>query len=86
MVAHIQFIGVHDHIVKLPPYSPFLNDIELVFNMVKQLLEKNHFTKTNPYISTILVVEHLRNTNLGPALESAGCAVIKAIIPVTILI
>ena len=68
-----QFIGVR--IVKLPPYSPFLNIIELFFNMVKQLLQRNHFiTKTNPYISTILAVEHLRNINLRPALESAGYA------------
>ena len=44
-----QFIGVR--IIKLPPYSPFLNIIELFFNMVKQLLQRNHFITKQIHIS-----------------------------------
>ena len=66
-----EFIGVR--IVKLPPYSPFLNIIELFFNMIKQLLQRNQFiTQNNPFVSTIAAVEHLKNIDLRPTLQSSG--------------
>ncbi len=68
-----EYLGVH--VVRLPPYSPFLNIIEMLFNVVKSHVKRQRrWCRRNVLLCLVAIIEELKERGLdfAGALRHAG--------------
>lgn len=70
-VSILRFLGVR--VVTLPPYSPFLNPIELLFGRLKAMLKRHQrFLDEDAFLATVWCLEQLRNQSQVRAVAHCG--------------
>jgi len=69
----MEYLGVR--IIYLPAYCPFLNIIELYFNIIKMGIRRFGLRYSQQIVRTIVYLfEYYRNTNMREAMRRAGYA------------